>query len=90
MKWVKEKLAPSFEQKYPLKKVLVADNAPCHHQCDIESLASLNKAKLTELMAKHDVEYVEYIGLPMTSQVRKDSSEIESEGSDVQDRGDCV
>ena len=90
MKWVTEKLVPAFERNYPGKEiVLVADNAPYHHSREIDSLASLTKKKLVEMMQKHEVEY---INLTLSSQERRDLMDMEDDEDhpDVQDRGDCV
>jgi len=53
MKWVREKLLPYFERKYPGKKmVFVADNAPYHHTREIGALGGLKKGELIDLMKK--------------------------------------
>ena len=50
-KWVDWRLLPSFNKKYPGKKmILVADNAPYHHKRDIGSLGSKSKKKMVDLM----------------------------------------
>jgi len=37
MKWVSEKLVPTFDRQYPGKKmILICDNAPYHHKREIE------------------------------------------------------
>lgn len=85
MKWVKEKLIPTFERRYPGKKmILVADNAPYHHSREIGSLASLSKKKILEMMEQDNVEWIE---LPLTdSRVEH----LEDAPDDVDDRGDCI
>ena len=70
MKWVEERLVPTFQRKYPGKKmILVADNAPYHHKRDIGSLGSLSKKQMLELMRKHNVEWLD---LPLTTDERLD------------------
>ena len=90
MKWVKERLVPTFQRKYPGKKmILVADNAPYHHKRDIGSLGSLSKKQMLELMRHHNVEWLD---IPLTTDERLDlvGREGEEDYRDVQDRRDCV
>jgi hypothetical protein len=68
MKWIVEKLVPTFERLHPCKQMpLIQDNAPYHHKRGIPSLASLTKKQLLDLATKHDVEYIE---LPMSVERR--------------------
>lgn len=86
MKWVNEKLIPTFERLHPGKKmVLVADNAPYHHQREIGSLANVTKKKLIEMMKEDGVDWIE---LPLTEPRIKLVDDEEDD--DVQDRGDCI
>ncbi len=63
MKWIKEKLVPTFEKLHPGKTMLlIQDNAPYHHKRGIPSLASMTKKQLLELAEEHGVEYID---LPM-------------------------
>jgi hypothetical protein len=63
MKWVEEKLVPTFEKLHPGKKMLlIQDNAPYHHKRGIPSLATLTKKQLLDLAVEHEVEYLD---LPM-------------------------
>ena len=60
MNWVRDRLLPTFEKKYPKKKMIfVADNAPYHHKRAIGSLGNLNKMDLVQLMVDHDVDHVD-------------------------------
>ena len=45
MKWVEEKLIPTFQAMYGIKKkmILVCDNAAYHHKRELGSLASMTK-----------------------------------------------
>mmetsp|Transcript_22636 Transcript_22636/g.66987 ORF Transcript_22636/g.66987 Transcript_22636/m.66987 type:complete len:176 (-) Transcript_22636:527-1054(-) len=64
MKWVDEKLVPTFEIIFPRKKlVMFLDNAEYHHKRGIPSLASMSKVKVCELMIKHGVTHLD---LPLT------------------------
>ena len=77
MQWLENKLVPTFEQKYPGKKmVLVADNAPYHHKRVIGSLGSLTKGKLVDRMARHSVEWIDLL---VTSEKRQELAEMEGE-----------
>jgi hypothetical protein len=68
IKWVKEKLVPTFEKMYPGKTmVLIQDNAPYHHKRGIPSLAGLTKKRLLELAVEHGVDYID---LPMSMERR--------------------
>ena len=67
--------------------LLVADNAPYHHKRNIGSLASLSKKQLVELIAKHEVEYVD---LPITSDARLELANLEDDDENVQNRGEVV
>jgi hypothetical protein len=64
--------------------ILVADNAAYHHKRVIGSLASLSKKNLIEMMAKHDVDYID---LPLTK-LRLDYANDDHDNID--DRGDCI
>jgi hypothetical protein len=81
MKWMIEKLAPTFEKLLPGKQMLLMqDNAaPRHHKRRIPSLSSMTKKKLLELAAKHEVECVD---LPMSLERRACE-----EGADL---GECL
>ena len=60
MKWVQEKLVPTFEKLYPGKKLLlIADNAPYHHKREIGSLGSKTKGELINLCVEKGVEYLD-------------------------------
>ena len=60
MKWVQEKLVPTFDRLHPGKKMLlICDNAPYHHKREIGSLSGLSKAKLLDLCVKHEFEYLD-------------------------------
>jgi hypothetical protein len=64
MKWVVEKLLPSFEKLHPGKKVvLLLDNAPYHHKQQIGNLKSKSKKQLVELCIKHEVDGVDKINV---------------------------
>jgi len=89
MKWVEQRLVPTFEKQHPGKKmVLVADNAPYHHKRAIGSLNALSKKALIELAKEHSVSYLE---LPWTPTCQ---SAMEEDDDDkyyyVQDRGEFV
>ena len=59
MLWVKEKLCPCFENKYPGKKmVLITNNAPYHCAREIGSLSSTTKKGILDLYDKYDVDYM--------------------------------
>jgi hypothetical protein len=60
LKWVKDKLVPTFEQLYPGKKMkLICDNAPYHHKREIGSLASKSKLQLIDICNKYNIEYID-------------------------------
>jgi hypothetical protein len=60
MKWVENRLIPSFESKYPNKKmVLICDNAPYHHKREIGSLNSKTKKQMLKLYDQYAVDTVE-------------------------------
>ena len=60
MQWVCKKLVPTFNKIYPHKKmILVADNAPYHHQREIGSLASVTKKNLVAMMADFEVDRID-------------------------------
>ena len=85
--WVREKLHPAFEKKYPGKKMVpVLDNASYHHVRAIPSMSGLSKKKLIQLCQDHGVTYLD---VPLTPQ-RQYS--LDMDGSDefhyVQDRGE--
>jgi len=80
MKWIEERLVPTFEKQHPGKKmVLIADNAPYHHKRVIGSLNSLSKKKLIELAKKHDVSYLELPWTPIRQQAMDEDDEDEHE-----------
>ena len=52
--WVDLLLAPTFEARYPGKKmILILDNAPYHHNIELEPLTGLNKSELATLLLDH-------------------------------------
>jgi hypothetical protein len=52
MKWVKERLVPTFELLHPNKKmILICDNAPYHHSREIGSLAN-KKVKISSALRR--------------------------------------
>ena len=60
MQWVHKKLVPTFNKRYPNKKmILVADNAPYHHRKEIGSLGSVTKKNLVAMMADFEVYYID-------------------------------
>ena len=64
MRWVEERLVPTFESRFPGKKmILISDNAPHHHKREIGSLNSMSKKKLIDLAKEHGVYYLE---MPLT------------------------
>jgi hypothetical protein len=64
MRWVQNRLLPTFEAKYPGKKmVLIQDNAPYHHKRELGSLHSLSKQQLFQLVQEKCPE-VKHIKLP--------------------------
>jgi transposase len=85
MKWVEEKLIPTFERLFPGKKlILICDNAAYHHKRIIGSLGNLSKKKLLEMMVEYEVEYID---LPLT----ENRFEYANDDSDeIEDRGDCL
>ena len=50
-------------------------------------MASLSKDQLVELIAKHKVEYV---NLPITSDVRLEPADLEDDDENVQNRGEVL
>ena len=59
MKWVEERLIPTFQRLHPGKKmVFIADNAPYHHKRKIGSLASKKKSELVALCLEFNIEYI--------------------------------
>ena len=81
MKWVKEKLVPSFEKLNPGKKIiLVVDNSPYHHKSVIGSFAKLTKKNMVELMENHSVEWTY---LPFTYEVRLAQVDDEDDAIDM-------
>ena len=65
MRWVKNRLLPTFKKKYGDKQmILIQDNAPYHHKREIGSLASLGKAKLWAHVQQYCPEVTE-ITLPV-------------------------
>ena len=72
MKWVKNKLMPTFKRMFPGKKmVLVMDNAPHHHVREIGT-----KGAIIDLMKKYQVDH---LLLPLTDE-RKQLMELLPEG----------
>ena len=64
LKWVNERLIPTFKRVYPGQKMcLVLDNAPYHHKREIGSLQGVSKSKIIELMIEDAVKEIE---LPFT------------------------
>lgn len=60
MKWVTNRLVPTFEKMYEGKKmILICDNAPYHHKREIGSLGSKNKQQLMDLGKLYNVEYID-------------------------------
>lgn len=77
MKWVKNKLMPTFKRMFPGKKmVLVMDNAPYHHVREIGTLSGKTKGGIIDLMKKYEVDH---ILLPLTDE-RKALLESLAEG----------
>ena len=85
MQWVEGRLIPTFNEKFPGKKmVLVLDNAPYHHKRAIGTLGAQSKGLLVSLMAQHQVEYID---LPIKCQARLD---LFDKYPDADDRGECI
>ena len=64
LKWVNERLIPTFKRVYPGHKMcLVLDNAPYHHKREIGTLQGISKSKIIELMIEDAVKEIE---LPFT------------------------
>ena len=60
MQWVCKKLVPTFNKRYPNKKmILVADNAPYHHRREIGSLSIVTKNNLVAMMANFEVDHID-------------------------------
>jgi transposase len=60
MKWIVEKLVPTYERLHPGKQMLlIQDNAPYHHKRGIPSLAGMTKRQLLDLAREHDVEFID-------------------------------
>jgi hypothetical protein len=60
MKWVVEKLLPSFKKLHPGKKmVLLLDNAPYHHKQQICNLTNKSKKQLVELCIENGVDKID-------------------------------
>ena len=77
MKWVKNKLMPTFKRMLPGKKmVLVMDNAPHHHVREIGTLSGKTKGAIIDLMKKYQVDH---LLLPLTDE-RKQLMELLPEG----------
>jgi len=75
MRWVEEKLVPTFERLYPDQRmVLIADNAPYHHKRVIGSLAKQTKGQMVDLLMEHKVEYLD---LPWTDKRFQATEETE-------------
>jgi transposase len=88
MKWVTEKLVPTFERLHNNKKmVLICDNAAYHHKREIGTLASKTKAELARLCTEHEIEYLD---LPITEKRMRYMNEAFGEDHWWQDRGDYV
>ena len=88
LKWVKERLFPTFEKLHPSKKmVLVCDNAPYHHKREIGSLANLSKAKTLNLMQEYNVESID---LPLTTEERKELANCGLEGIENFGKAVCI
>ena len=52
--WVDLQLVPTFEARYPGKKmILILDNAPYHHNIELEPLTGLNKSECVALLLEH-------------------------------------
>lgn len=51
MKWVEQKLLPTFECMYPHKQmILILDNAPYHHALPLKPLTSMHKDEIISLL----------------------------------------
>eukprot|EP00957_Ditylum_brightwellii_P089026 6779652-Ditylum_brightwellii.AAC.1 len=86
MRWVTRWLVPTFEKKYPGKKMcLIADNAPYHHKGVIGSLNGLSKKKLVGLGKKHGVTYLK---LPNTAEHVATFEGGDEHYENIQDRGE--
>jgi hypothetical protein len=60
MKWVKEKLLPTFERLHPGKKmVLILDNAPYHHKRMIGNLSNKAKQELVDICNEHNIKSID-------------------------------
>ena len=58
MRWVRDNLVPSFEARYPGKRmVLVLDNAPYHHKRGVESFPT-TKSAILAMIRKHGVTHI--------------------------------
>ena len=87
MKFLKKKLVPCFEKKYPnYVMVLVAYNAPYHHKRHIEHLGSKTKSELVDFMVGG--ESILYIDLPVTTEQIEEYINCEESLSNVTDMGE--
>ena len=95
MLWLEGRLLPTFERVYDVehKMVLVLNNAPYHHACEIGSLQNLLKKKLVRMMHKDGVDRIE---LPMTEaqfnliQEKGEKGEEGEEELDLRDDGEIL
>jgi transposase len=61
MKWVVDKLLPTFQQLYGdnKKMILIMDNAPYHHKREIGTLSNKTKKELCEMCTKYSIQYID-------------------------------
>ena len=60
LKWVEERLIPTFKIVYPDHRMcLVLDNAPYHHERPVGSLQSTSKKEIISIMIKDKVDLID-------------------------------
>ena len=88
LKWVEERLIPTFEKVYPEHKMcLVLDNAPYHHKREIGSLQSKSKKEILQMM-KEDA--VDVIDLPWTDERWELYDCLPADDDSIKDKGEYV
>ena len=64
LKWVKERLVPTFERNHPNKRmILIMDNAAYHHKREVGNLSSKTKPELRILAEKYNIQH---LNVPLT------------------------
>jgi hypothetical protein len=58
LKWVNEKVLPTFARLYPGKNLLIMDNALYHHKRDIGALSNKAKKELIETMKDNNIPHI--------------------------------